>query len=1311
MRRKFFKKIIQIICVLSLLIPISLEVLAAITSTQEGTEQVFGITHLHTSKYLNGTGEKEFGYRISDRNTYRIYAGSNNESGFENTIVCLDKLGKFPAEDSATDKYKSLGEATSEVLQTIKTTQNGTKTNLTAEDSQKIIWLMNNAVLPEDSAELRDVKLAKIFSDTIESTTTTQNPLTIEYIKSILTEDDLVFALQATIWSITNPMANPVYKGTTNGITYNTLSGNDTITSQGKQGEFINIIINYYKDNYAGSSNIVASTDDNLVVPKITTPSNKLIFTNDDELQPSTGEELGTIDNGYIFVGPFKIETSEEGKNTVDYSIDISFEDENGNKITGTDLTYFLKEGKTKDSTTLAQTKNGLEGKEFYVALKKGVLVRKLNINLNSASITSDTKITAWSVEGNENMQPLVSIERTQGATNPVTASYEFTATYVREYDVSLRKFIKSVYRCEDAGVRVLAQNRAPTVTESVSKEFNQYEYTHQKTPVEVEVGDIVRYTIRVYNEGKYNVEIRRVVDYLPPSGLQFLEQGDVVLKGGVVKKASEATEIDKDEGHEVKYQNQATLMLADNKITITPETNQTSIGKSQLIGMQNVGNEKATYLDIELEFLVTEEAKGKIVTNIAEVAEFAGENDVDGDGNGDGEFVIQTDCDSEPYNISENLPQTEEEWEEYKGNTQNQDELTDDVYYYKGHEDDDDFEKIIIPGPEGEYNIELLKVDSNNNAIRLQDAEFKITLPDGSTQINKTDATGIIKIENIEITQTGTDIITIEETNPPKGYNKLTDTLTLTVNKIETTENNTSVYKANNVTIADSSGINRATASISGNTISATVPNEKITENYNISLIKVDDNDNTLKLPGAEFKITLPSGEIQTKTTDGNGTLQLDPIEITQTGTDTITIEETKAPVGYNKLTGTLTLTITKESTIENNKTVYKPSNISIADSNNSNKATANLTESTILVTVPNEKNTGNYNISLAKVDNNNNATKLSGAEFKITLPNGEIQTKTTDGNGTLQLDPIEVTQIGTDTIKIEETKAPEGYEKLNKTLTVTVTKEETIENNKTVYKASQVEITENDTKNKATANLTQSTVSLVVPNSKNPVADLALRKYIVKVGQTDISDRQPSINYDKVNDKINYNHKKEPVILKAGDNVIYNITIYNEGNKEGTATKVKDYLPEGLEFVEDSEINAEYGWIKSNEGYIITEYTKAYKLAAFDKENETISKVTLQVECKVKENVKSGVLTNLAEIAEDDIDDIDSTPNSEAPIQEELPGYKGNEENKDELNDSNYFYKGQEDDDDFEKVVIEPPLPYDLALKKYVSSVSDAT
>ncbi|MBP3463064.1 MAG: hypothetical protein J6K45_01070, partial [Clostridia bacterium] len=142
MGAKKLKKIIAIVCVFALILPISSEVLAAITSTQEGTEQAFGITHLHTSKYLSGTGEKQFGYQVSDRNVYRIYAGSNNESGFENTIVCLDKLGKFPAEDSSTDKYKSLGEATSEVLQTIKTTQNGTKTNLTAEDSQKIIWLM-----------------------------------------------------------------------------------------------------------------------------------------------------------------------------------------------------------------------------------------------------------------------------------------------------------------------------------------------------------------------------------------------------------------------------------------------------------------------------------------------------------------------------------------------------------------------------------------------------------------------------------------------------------------------------------------------------------------------------------------------------------------------------------------------------------------------------------------------------------------------------------------------------------------------------------------------------------------------------------------------------------------------------------------------------------------------------------------------------------------------------------------------------------------------------------------------------------------
>ena len=117
--------------------------------------------------------------------------------------------------------------------------------------------------------------------------------------------------------------------------------------------------------------------------------------------------------------------------------------------------------------------------------------------------------------------------------------------------------------------------------------------------------------------------------------------------------------------------------------------------------------------------------------------------------------------------------------------------------------------------------------------------------------------------------------------------------------------------------------------------------------------------------------------------------------------------------------------------------------------------------------------------------------------------------------------------------------------------------------------------------------------------------IYDLALRKYIVKVGDQEITDRIPKIAYNNSNQEITYKHKKDPVVLKAGDTVIYDITVYNEGNQKATATRVKDILPKGLEFVKTSELNRKYGWISSQDGsYIITSYTKDYELNAFEKE-----------------------------------------------------------------------------------------------------------
>ncbi len=221
--------------------------------------------------------------------------------------------------------------------------------------------------------------------------------------------------------------------------------------------------------------------------------------------------------------------------------------------------------------------------------------------------------------------------------------------------------------------------------------------------------------------------------------------------------------------------------------------------------------------------------------------------------------------------------------------------------------------------------------------------------------------------------------------------------------------------------------------------------------------------------------------------------------------------------------------------------------------------------------------------------------------------------------------------------------------------------------------------------------------------------IYDLALRKYITKVGDTEITSRIPKISYDETSEnKIVYLHKKDPILLNPGDNVVYTLTVYNEGEEAGKPTKIIDYLPEGLEYVTDSSINEQYGWVPSSDGtYAVTAYTSKFEdLDPFDKENMKISSISVQIECKVKETVTEGILTNIAEIAEDNIEDIDSVPNTiKTGVSDDYTG----KDNKEDLTDSDYFYKGQEDDDDFEKVTVEKPEgTLDLALRKYIQTVN---
>lgn len=118
----------------------------------------------------------------------------------------------------------------------------------------------------------------------------------------------------------------------------------------------------------------------------------------------------------------------------------------------------------------------------------------------------------------------------------------------------------------------------------------------------------------------------------------------------------------------------------------------------------------------------------------------------------------------------------------------------------------------------------------------------------------------------------------------------------------------------------------------------------------YNLKLVKVEQGNVSKKLQGATFKIVSPNGTV-TETTSANGEINIGPINITQAGTDTITIEETKAPEGYEKIiTSPITVKVTKE---------FKDNTYSISSAiieNSQEGASINLTGNTITVTVENK-------------------------------------------------------------------------------------------------------------------------------------------------------------------------------------------------------------------------------------------------------------------------------------------------------------------------------------------------------------------
>ena len=868
-------------------------------------------------------------------------------------------------------------------------------------------------------------------------------------------------------------------------------------------------------------------------------------------------------------------------------------------------------------------------------------------------------------------------------------------------FDLALFKHIAAISKNQtiedgeyvtDTGKKDGTYLRVPVVT-NIDKETGKITYKqNDKEALIVEQGDYVLYTIRVYNEGEVNGYASKIKDTLP-IGLEFVTENEEYngiwnLEGldSDGRQVVTTTWFAKGQGAELNAKEgdanyKANLLKALNK-------------------EGEISDENPDYLDAQVLCRVTERAtSGRVLVNYAQISDDSDEN---------GKKI--DDIDSTPDNF---------------------------VNPDRDFEDDEDFERIKLRTV-GQYDLVLIKEDKDGKQLN-STAKFEVTTNGKTEEKTVTGKLTIAPNMPVDKDHLTDDIYVIKETQAPDSYCEFDGTITITVSK-KIKEDGSGYEKSMKYTVVDSKGndiTNNKDANVYVNSdgniyvevknykepdihkgvkdvtnqdsgynadekhlwvIESTLPNN-IDEYkfYNI----IDDIDYRLKFEGSD--------SVSVKI--GNTTLR--------EGTD-YRISYTKNPTGVQDKTksGTLILTfidldnsIQASDRIKNNagNKIKVTFNTTFAKDENgkllaamgeqiNNQAKLEYTNTAtdnkvVKETERPEVHTGGvilYKYYLA----NGQKVSLEGAKFGIYKTEEDaknnknvIMTAISDEKGLVKFiglqygedaRDIESNKQSDETYKydadkastkywVAEIEAPEGYYKYTDPIEVTISKD----------------------------SYNEEKVSYEVENTKLNF-DLALRKFITKVQDKDITTRIPQPKID--GGKITYDHTKDPVVVHAGNTVIYTIRVYNEGNIDGYAKEIEDNIPEYLEYLPEESTNVEYMWKMYDEnGEETTDKSKAVSIRTsyLSKENgedkllkafdgTTLNYKDVKVAFKVKDpNSNTTIITNKAQIFDDSdkngdkIEDIDSKPG--------------------EWNDG-------EDDQDEEHVKVEY---FDLALLKFVSKV----
>ena len=746
-----------------------------------------------------------------------------------------------------------------------------------------------------------------------------------------------------------------------------------------------------------------------------------------------------------------------------------------------------------------------------------------------------------------------------------------------QEFDLALRKYITKV------NGNNVTNTRNPSIDKTTLDNGTTATYKHRKEPILVKNGDVVTYNLTIYNEGDIEGRATKIIDQLP-TGLVYSKINT--------------------RGYTANYDK------STNKITIT---------KTENNNLAPYTGEDIASETIEIECIVEASNETKVLTNVAWISE-----EIDANGT-----VITNqkgaDRDSEPT-TAPNV--NKDNMSEYKGNNSNKSELEDPNYFYKGEQDDDDFEKLRIEQITGNYQIQLEKVDKDDPSIKLAGAEFEVTLPGKEPTKKVTGENGILDLGTVKIEDVTTkDTIQVKETKAPEGYNKILDTMTIEVEK----QNSNGKYTLKNATIKTGQ-VEGTSVKVEGNTIKIKVGNEKI-KNFDLSLRKFITNVNDKKYDRVP-KVDVTNLKDKTDTTS----VYNHPKKELYVAKNDIIIYTIRV---YNEgqLDGyveEVTDFLPEELEFLTDNAINKKYEWVLGKDGRTittdylSKAKENSERKNLIKAFDGEKLDYKDLQVACKVKNT--------AETNKKLTNIAAITKDADANGK------EVDDIDSDPSKItipSDEKLPSYKdEEINKEYVPGQEDDDDFE-------------------------------KVIVQEF-----DLALRKFITNIDGKDVTTRIPEVSYDKEKDKITYNHPKDPMDVVTGDIVTYTIRVYNEGDIDGYAQLVSDDIPDGLKFLPENETNVKYRWVMyDKEGKetekveeaekITTDYLSKEQeekegenlLKAFNK-NEEISETNpdhrdIEVAFEVVEpNGSDKVIINSAQISEDSdkegnpVEDKDSTP-----------------------------------------------------------------